>query len=388
MPERDVTEPVYDLGAWRARVPLLGRAVPMNACSQGPLTDRAAEALSDFTESWRRSGMDWERWLDEVARARGLFADLIGAEPGEVALAGSVSSATNSVASALDFDEGRRTVAVTEAEFPSVAHCWLSRRRDGARIEWIPLRGGGIEPEAYERAVDQETLIVSACHAYYENGFTQNLGAVADRVHDAGALLYVDAYQSVGTRPIDVKEAGVDFLAAGCQKFLMGTSGIAFLYVAPRLVDRLEPRDTGWFGRSDPFAFDPRTLDWAPDASRFDVGTPPVPSAYVARAGMEVIAEVGTDAIRAWTRRLGRLMARGGRERGLELAGPADPERRNPTAAFRCPDGTDAADVGARLRERGVIAAPRGDVVRLTPHFYSSTGDVERALDALAECMA
>ncbi|MFB6240714.1 MAG: aminotransferase class V-fold PLP-dependent enzyme, partial [Gemmatimonadota bacterium] len=140
MPEEDATEPGCALAAWRDRVPLLERAVPMNACSQGPLTDRAEEALSDFTASWRRRGMDWERWLREVERARGLFADLIGAEPGEVAVAGSVSGATNSVASALDFGGGRRTVVVTGAEFPSVAHCWLSRRRDGARIEWIPLR--------------------------------------------------------------------------------------------------------------------------------------------------------------------------------------------------------------------------------------------------------
>lgn len=387
MPAKRATEPEFDLAAWRRRIPVLRRAVPMNACSQGPLTERAEEAMESFMDSWRRRSMDWERWLEEVERARDLFADLIGAEPEEVALASSVSAAANSVASALDFGGRRDAVAVTEAEFPSVAHVWLARRRDGARVEWIPARDGEIPLRAYERLVDEETLVVSACHAWYENGFTQDLEAVAERVHDAGSLLFVDAYQSVGTRPVDVKASDVDFLASGCQKFLMGTSGIAFLYVAPRLVDRLEPRDTGWFGRRDPFAFDPRTLDWAPDASRFEIGTPPVPSAYVARAGMEVVAEVGPEEIRAWTRRLGRRLVEGGRDRGLELAGPEDPALRNPTAAFRCPAGTEAAEVGERLRERGVIAAPRGRVVRLTPHFYSSPGDVDRALDALADCV-
>ena len=387
MPAKRATEPGFDLESWRSRIPVLERAVPMNACSQGPLTDRAEEAMASFMESWRRRSMDWDLWLEELERARGLFAGLVGAEPGEVAVASSVSGATNSVASALDFGGRRDGVAVTGAEFPSVAHAWLARRRDGARVEWIPTRDGVIPPEAYAKVVDDRTLVVSACHAYYENGFTQDLSTVAERVHDAGALLYVDAYQSAGTRPIDVKEADVDFLASGCQKFLMGTSGIAFLYVAPRLVDRLEPRDTGWFGRRDPFAFDPRTLDWAPDASRFDIGTPPVPSAFVARAGMEVIDEVGPGAIRRWTRRLGRRLVEGGRERGLELAGPEDPARRNPTAAFRCPDGADSAEVGERLRERGIVAAPRGRVVRLAPHFYSTLDDVDRSLDALAECM-
>ncbi len=388
MPEKRATEPDFDLAAWRGRIPVLERAVPMNACSQGPLTERAEEAMESFMDSWRRRSMDWERWLGQVEEARSLFADLVGAEPDEIALASSVSAAANSVASALDFDEGRDGVAVTEAEFPSVAHVWLARRRDGVRVDWIPADEEGIRPREYERLVDEQTLVVSACHAHYETGFVQDLGAVADRVHDAGALLFVDAYQSAGTRAIDVKETGVDFLASGCQKFLMGAAGIAFLYVSPRLVDRLEPRDTGWFGRRDPFAFDPETLDWAPDASRFEVGTPPVPSAYLARAGMEVIDEVGPGAIRDWTRRLGRRLLEGGRHRGLEPVGPEDPAQRNPTTAFRCPEGTEAAAVGQRLRERGVIAAPRGRVVRLTPHFYSSRADVDRALDALAGAMA
>lgn len=387
MSQRRATQPAFDLEAWRKRIPVLERAVPMNACSQGPLTDRAQEAMRSFMDSWRRRSMDWERWLEEVEEARALFAGLIGAETGDVAVASSVSAAANSVASALDFGGRRHGVAVTEAEFPSVAHVWLARRRDGARLRWIPAREDGIPPGAYGRVVDSETLVVSACHAHYETGFVQDLEDVAGRVHDAGALLFVDAYQSAGTRPIDVKETGVDFLASGCQKFLMGTSGIAFLYVAPRLADRLEPRDTGWFGRRDPFAFDPRTLDWAPDASRFEIGTPPVPSAFVARAGMQVVEEVGPGAIRRWTRRLGRRLLEGGRDRGLEVVGPEDPGRRNPTTAFRCPEGTEAAEVGERLRERGVVAAPRGELVRLTPHFYSSRDDVDRALDALAECV-
>lgn len=388
MPEKRATEPDFDLAAWRRRIPVLERAVPMNACSQGPLTDRVEEAMKSFMDSWRRRSMDWDRWLAEVEEARALFAELIGAEAGAIALTSSVSAAANSVASALDFDGRRDAVAVTEAEFPSVAHVWLARRRDGARVRWIPAGDDGIRPRAYERIVDDGTLIVSSCHAHYETGFTQDLEAVAERVHDAGALLFVDAYQSAGTRPIDVEGTGVDFLASGCQKFLMGTSGIAFLYVAPRLLDRLEPRVTGWFGRRDPFAFDPRTLDWAPDASRFEIGTPPVPSAYVARAGMEVVDEVGTEAIREWTRCLGRRLVEGGRDRGLEPVGPDDPARRNPTVAFRCPERTEAAEVGELLRDRGVIAAPRGRVVRLTPHFYSSRDDVDRALDALAEATA
>ena len=99
---------------------------------------------------------------------------------------------------------------------------------------------------------------------------------------------YVDAYQTLGTCPVDVKALDVDFLSSGTLKYLMGTPGIAFLYVRQALIERLHPAMTGWFGRANPFAFQTKTLDWAPTASRFDTGTPPIISAYVSRAGLFV----------------------------------------------------------------------------------------------------
>lgn len=371
---------------WRAQVPLLDRLIPMNNCSQGPLTHRVRQAMDDYFASWRQRGMDWEGWLEEVGKARARFATLIGAEPDEIAVTSSVSMAANVVASSLDFGAGRNRVAVTEMEFPSVSHVWLAQQKGGAEIDRIPMEAGEIAPDAYSRAVSEETLLVSAAHAFYRTGYTQNLATVAERVHESGALLFVDAYQSLGTRPIDVKEADVDFLAAGCLKFLLSMSGIAFLYVAPHLVESLEPHITGWFGRRDPFAFDPETLDWSSTASRFEVGTPPIPNAYAARAGMDIVLEVGPDRVRERTLQLARKLIRGGRERGLKVVGPEDAAKHNPTVAFLCPDGA-AQEVEASLRERGVLGSARGSVLRLAPHFYSTGEDVERSLDALAEVL-
>src|SRR5207302_1222624 len=125
-------------------------------------------------------------------------------------------------------------------------------------------------------------------------------------------LLFVDAYQTLGSVPIDVRQAKVDLLAAGNLKFLMGAPGIAFLYVRRELIDRLEPLVTGWFGRANPFAFQTKRLDWAATASRFDAGTPPVINAYIARAGMEIIETVGPTKIRAWLEVLARRLIDGG----------------------------------------------------------------------------
>jgi selenocysteine lyase/cysteine desulfurase len=200
-----------------------------------------------------------------------------------------------------------------------------------------------------------------------------------------GALTYVDAYQTLGTEPLDVKALDVDFLGSGALKFLMGIPGIAFLYVKPEVAETLRPTVTGWFGRKDPFSFDPRDLSWAPGGRRLDTGTPPILEAYVARAAMEFILQVGMGAIGAWTRELSRALVTGGEARALERLGTGDPFRKAPTTAFMVPG--DSHRVEQALRERRVIASARGPAIRLAPHFYSTLEEVEVALDALVEVL-
>src|SRR5262249_43361465 len=156
--------------------------------------------------------------------------------------------------------------------------------------------------------------------------------------HARGALLYVDAYQTLGTMPVDVRALDADFLVSGNLKFLMGVPGIAFLYVRRELIDTLVPSVTGWFGRANPFAFQVRELDWSPTASRFDAGTPPIINAYIARSGMSIINEIGPAGIRAWHEVLGQRLIDGGRARGLAIHGHTDMTRKTATTAFLVSD--------------------------------------------------
>jgi selenocysteine lyase/cysteine desulfurase len=355
----------------------------MNNCSQAPQTRATREAAEAYLESWREDGMDWDRWMGEVEAARASFAGLIHADPNDVAICTSVSQATSSLASAFDFRGGRKKVVVTEGEFPTVGQVWTAQERRGAELSWVPARDGLIPLEGYEGVLDEETLLVSACQAYFQSGFKQDIGAIVAMAREVGALVYVDAYQSLGTEPLDVQGLDVDFLSSGALKFLMGVPGIAFLYVKPSLSEGLEPGVTGWFGRENPFSFDPRDRSWAQGARRFDTGTPPIFEAYVARAGMDLLQEVGLEKIGQWTRVLSRALTDGGRARGLKLLGTDDPARKAPTTAFLVPG--DSHEVEEAMRERGIIVSARGPAVRLAPHFYSTLDDVNAALDALTD---
>jgi selenocysteine lyase/cysteine desulfurase len=373
--------PAYDIEKWRRTIPLLKSAIPMNNCSQAPQTDATRAAAERYLESWNTIGMDWEGWMNEVTLAKAEFAKLIGATVSEVAVFSSVSEATSSVASALSFWDARKNIVVSEAEFPTVAHVWLAQQPRGAAIRWAKVRDGAVNPAAYDKLVNRRTALVSACHGYYVNGFMQNAAHIAARAREVGALSFLDAYQTLGTVPVDVRKLDVDIIVSGNLKYLMGVPGIAFLYVRSHIQVMMEPTMTGWFGREFPFDFNAKRLDWSPTASRFDTGTPPVINAYIARAGMQIINEIGAAKIRAWHEVLGQRLIDGGRERGLTLHGTSDMRHKTASTAFVV---ADSHAVEAAMRKRGVIPSARGEVIRLAPHFYNTIDDVDRALDVLA----
>jgi len=382
--EKRVVEPLDEAAArrWQTEFPGLTDTNHLANCSHGPQSRRVRAAVDAYLDSWLRRGMDWDLWMAEVEGARTAFAGLIGAQPEEVAVSTSASAAVASIASALDPGGPRRRVVTSEAEFPTVAHVWLAHRKYGLEVDFVPVSEGGIEPSAYEVAVDDRTLLVSATHVYYQNGFKQDLAAISGIAHERDALLLVDAYQSLGTCHIDVEALDIDILVGGALKYLLGLPGIAFTYVKKQLIERFEPALTGWFGRHDPFAFDPRRLDWAAAARRLETGTPPLFAAAAARAGIEIILEAEPRRIGPRIDELSRRAMAGARARGLDYVGPDDVARKGATTAIRVPDphATEAA-----LRERGIIASARGDVIRLAPHFFTTAADIDRALSELAD---
>ena len=379
-----MAEPTYDLDAVRRQIPLLRTHTPMNNCSQAPQSNVTRAAADAYLSSWAQDGMDWDSWIESTEEARAEFAALIGAQPNDVAIATSLSQATSSVASALSWRGRRNRIVASGAEFPTVGHVWLAQERHGAVVDWVPVRDGAVTLQDYQERIDDQTLVVSACHGYYQTGFKQNIPAIAELAHEKGAFLYVDAYQTMGSEVFDAPSSGADFVASGNLKFLMGIPGIAFLWVRPEVASEMEPSTTGWFGRADPYAFEAKRLDWAEGARRFDLGTPPIMEAYVARAGMAWLRELGLDAIEAWNDTLGQRCVEGAAERGLTVLGPHDPAMRTPTTAIAC-DNSHAVE--ATLRDQRIIASARGPAIRLAPHFYNTIEDVDRALDATARAI-
>src|SRR5258706_39593 len=150
-----------------------------------------------------------------------------------------------------------------------------------------------IPPSAFAERIDARTALVVTTHLFYTTGYLQDVRAIADAAHAAGALCVIDGYQTCGCVPLDVGAMGCDAFVGGCLKWLSGGPGNAFLYVRPELIPQVRPQGTGWFATRDPFSFTLEELDFADDARRLDTGTRPMPLHYAGLAGLELILDVG-----------------------------------------------------------------------------------------------
>lgn len=368
---------------FRARFPILAHKIHLANCSQAPLSIDVRQALERYQQSLIEEGMAWEIWMGEVQAARAEFAHLIGAEPEDIAVLSCVSDCISAIAGCLPI-QGRRQVVTTVDEFPTVGHGWLAAAEHGrAEVRFARSADDFYPPELIEPHLGKDSALLSVHLVSYNHAARQDVRSLARLAHAYGASILVDAYQALGTLSFDVRQAEVDILVCGNLKYLLGLPGIAFMYVRPGLSDELHPAATGWFGRVNPFNFDPTHLDFAPGARRFDMGTPPIAAAYAALAGMRLIREAGADAIERHVREISRQVIAGALERGFTPASPLDVTRKGASTALRF--GERSADLEQRLKGRGIIVSARGDVVRIAPHLFSTTADITAALDGLAE---
>ena len=358
--------------------------VHLASCSQGALSHRTVAALDEYQQTIADRGAAWDAWMLQVARARELFAASIGADVDDVAVVPSASEGAYQVASTQAWQE-RPVVITTDMEFPSVAHVWLAQQRHGAKVEHVADREWQVETEDYATLIGPETGLVSVPLISYRNGLRLPVAEIASLAHQSGARVFVDAYQGFGVEPVHVADLDCDYLVTGCLKYALGLPGLAFLYVRPGLVDHRSPTLTGWFGRVDPFGFDPRSIDHPTHARRFEIGTPSVPSAYAAVAGLSLLAELDPREVRRHVAGLTRHLREELVAMGETVCSPETDERRGPQIAVR-----DAAPgrLDAFLRDRHISGSPRGDVIRLSFHHYNTESDVEALLRALRDYRA
>lgn len=372
-----------DLLSWRKRFPILASKTYLINNSLGAMPDTVPSALAEYTGLWATEGVvAWDTWLPEVARVASILEDIVHAPRGSMTMCQNVTNAVAEVLSCLEYEAPQNRIVLCAGEFPTIEYLVDGQRALGADVVRVGDDPLTFPAEEFIEAIDQRTLLVIVSHVLFRTAELVDVRPIVERAHAFGALVLLDAYQSMGSVPFDVTELGVDFMVGGSVKWLCGGPGAGYLYVRPDLVDRLEPRMAGWFSHARPFGFEPPPIVYAPGIGRFTGGTPNMPAYYQAREGYRIIREVGVEAIREKAHHQTTLLIEGALQRGFVVRTPLEFNRRGNHVTVDLPA---AARVKDELIRRGFVVDHRpGAGIRIAPHFFNTDDECIAILDEMA----
>src|SRR6202790_4906460 len=367
--------------ALRKEFPVLKRKTYLNSGSYCALANDVKAAFEAYMEDRLLVGANWDVWITKNESVRALTATLLHASPDEIAVTASVSAGLNALASALDFSGTRNKVVVSDFEFPTNAQIWHAQEPRGARIVHVPRAADGYIPlENFAKAIDERTQLVAITHVCFRNGAKLDIPGIVRIARAKGAKVLLDCYQSLGSLDIDVKALDVDFAAGGMLKYLLGTAGIGFLYARESCVRSLVPTNSGWFAQANIAAMDITANRPAPNARRFEAGTPPVVNCYAAEAGLKMLLKVGTAAIEKRNYALTRRCMQRLEEIGWPSITPVQDARPGATVAR---PSRNSRVLSAELMKRDIVTSHRDDNIRAAFHFYNDEDDIESFIAAM-----
>ncbi|TQQ79269.1 aminotransferase class V-fold PLP-dependent enzyme [Halonotius terrestris] len=360
----------------RADVPAFDEAAYLNFGAHGPSPRSVVAAATACLETHEYDSSEndpYEVAFGAADRARERIADLIGADPEEVALTESTTDGINRIATAIDFEPGD-VVVRTDLEHPAGILPWQQLKREGVEVRVLETEDGRVDLDAYTDAVADARLVCFSALTW-THGTRLPVTDLVDIANDTGAFTLVDAVQVPGQQEMDVHEWGADAVAAAGHKWLLGPWGAGFLYIDHETADSLIPAAVGYRSVTDPTADD---LEYSPGATRFEIGTTsPAPHAGLIEA-IDNIEAIGIDAIESrietLTDRLKaeiddeRLLSPKSYESGLVTIAVDDPE----TVVERC------ADENIIIR-----SLPYPEAVRVSVHAVSTAAE----MDSVAACI-
>jgi cysteine desulfurase/selenocysteine lyase len=370
-----------DKAALRALFPVTRNLTYLNHAALGPLSTPASEAMRKQAEDQRDYGaLHWREWYAEYDLARESAARLIGAEPGEIAFLKNTSEGLSFVAEGFRWERGDNVVT-TGLEFPSNVIPWKKLERRGVECRTAA------RPEQIEELIDDRTRIVTVSSVAFHTGERvdiETLGAICKR---RNVLLCVDAIQSLGMIPMDVRRANVAFLAADCHKWLCGPEGTTIFYVAAEHLERLDVLEHGWTNIERHGKFIGCGTELLPDSRRFEAGSANTNGIYGFRAAVDLLLEIGVEEIEREVVRLASRLADGLEGIGWSVSSP------RPIASGiigATPPNVEKRSLlwwHRKLEEQGIVCAPREAMLRFSPHVYNTDEEVDavsRALEAIA----
>jgi selenocysteine lyase/cysteine desulfurase len=354
----------------------------LNHAAVGVLPLPTREALHRFIDAHATGGIARLASYElSMPRFRDTVAHFIGGHPGSVAFLRSTTDGATVLAAGLPWQPGDEII-LPDNEFPANALPWLTLRRRGVNVRFVETARERLTPQVLQRMITPRTRVVAVSWVSFGDGYRHDVAALADVAHARGALLCVDAIQGLGAFPLDVQAANIDALYSGGAKWLLALQGVSFLYTAPAVLDRLELALPGWRSVADIWDFLNYDQDEAPDASRFEAGTPNFLGALSLYESMGVLSAAGTQAIGKHVLSLTDRLVEGLSSVGAEIASVREAGVCSGIVTFRLPSA-DSVVLGKALQREGIVTTYRTSGIRVAPHGYNTAEEIDALVDAV-----
>jgi selenocysteine lyase/cysteine desulfurase len=357
--------------------------VYLNHAAVGVLPVRTRDALHAFVDGHARRGvLGVYMHENDLPRYRAAAGALIGARGEEIAFLRNTGDGATIVARGLDLGPGD-VIVTGRNEFGSNAYPWLALGENGAHVRFVNAPQERMTPAVLAAQMDSRVKVVAVSWVTFDDGYRHDLAGLAEVAHAHGAIFAVDAIQALGAVPLDVNACGVDVLYAGGAKWLMALQGVSLLYVRADLLDRIATRLAGWRSVADIWDFLTYDQPWAPNASRYEGGTPNLAGALALATSIDVLRSANIDAIGAHILALTDRLVDGLAAKGMIVDSPRGPGVSSGIVRFR-PAVGDPLELGRVLARADIVTTNRPTGIRVAPHGYNTTGEIDALLDLLS----
>jgi selenocysteine lyase/cysteine desulfurase len=371
-----------DWQALRDEMPVTRRWAFFDHAAVAPLTVRAQRAMAEWAAELAENGVAHEsRRTKRVEEVRRLAAQLLGADPLDIAFVKNTSEGIGIVAEGYPWRAGDNVVTA-EDEYPANRYPWMNLGGRGVEVRVVPGREGRVRIDDVRAAMDARTRLVSLSFVEFATGFRNDLDAVGALCRERGAHFFVDAIQGLGVLPLDVRRTPVDFLAADGHKWLLGPEGAGIFWIRRELVDMLHAVGVGWNSVVGARDFSRIDFTLKPHAGRWESGTLNVAGILALGASLQMLLEIGIGAIEARVLELTDHLCERARNASLQVFSSRRRGEKSGIVSLIVP-GADVAQLVRRCREAGVVINQRAGRLRVSPHCYNTTEEVEHFLSVV-----
>ena len=365
----------------RQEFPVTQELIFFDHARVAPLPERVRKVVTGFVDEATRFGTaHYETWMAGIEQSRKSFARLINAGTDEVAFVKNTSEGLSIVANGLDWKSGDNVV-IPDIEFPANVYPWWNLKRLGVETRMVHAIEGRVLFDDLVKQVDARTRLISISSVECNSGFRPDLNRIGAFCKEKGILFCVDAIQSLGLLPMDVKRDHIDFLSADGHKWMLSVEGLGGFYISKDVLEKVYPVTVGWGNMVNAENFMDYEFAFRPGAQRFEEGSPNTMSIHAFGSALDLLMETGIENIEKQVMALGDTILEQLQRRGLKVYSSTRPEERSGNIAFVM--NQDVSRLDEWMLGNKVKLTVRDGLVRLSPHFYNSEDEILKFFDLL-----